>query len=333
MDILDSIAFAHHPHDKYAKIILQVREIALQIIEYVLDPEDFACIDLDSLTLSNTTFIDETLKETFADICYVGKTKTGEPFMINLIFEHKSDKPDKLEESIQEQLNRYIVNKRMEDRKQNKELALTIPILIYHGSAALEKETPATLFPKAPKNLLKYVPSFDYVILDISHLKDSEIETIKFVDLRNIFLAFKYSRNEKYLAEHWKKVIIFAAQTVKTFPLNIIVQATFFYMVHVSQTVNKKAKNYEQEFTPEEQSLLPFLPEFLVDSFKKGIEEGIEKGLEEGMEKGLEEGMEKGIEKVLLTYMSKNPTLSNKQIADIFDIEVSFVEQLRKKLK
>ncbi len=75
LGVLDTTSFAHHPHDKYAKIILQVREIALQIIEYVLDPEDFACIDLDSLTLSNTTFIDETLKETFADICYVGKTK------------------------------------------------------------------------------------------------------------------------------------------------------------------------------------------------------------------------------------------------------------------
>jgi hypothetical protein len=45
------------------------------------------------------------------------------------------------------------------------------------------------------------------------------------------------------LAEHWEKVIIFAAQTVKTFPLNIIVQATFFYIVHVSQTVNKKVKS------------------------------------------------------------------------------------------
>jgi flagellar biosynthesis/type III secretory pathway protein FliH len=124
-------------------------------------------------------------------------------------------------------------------------------------------------------------------------------------------------------------------------------------MVHVSQTVNKKAKNYEQEFSPEEQSLLPFLPEFLVDSFKKGKEEGIEvgmekgievgiekgievgmeKGIEVGIEKGIEVGMEKGMEKVLLTYMAKNPTLSNKQIADNFDIEVSLVEQLRKKLK
>jgi hypothetical protein len=313
LDELGDMSFVHHPHDKYAKIILQVREIALQIIEYALDPEDFACIDLDSLTLSNTTFIDETLKETFADICYTGMTKTGEPFMINLIFEHKSDKPDKLEESSQEQLNRYILNKRMEDRKQHKDLVLSIPILLYHGSAALEKETLATLFPKAPQNLLKYVPTFDYVILDISHLKDSEIEAIKFIDLRNIFLAFKYSRNEKYLAEHWKKVIIFAAQTVKNSPLNIIVKATFFYMVHVSQTVSKKAKNYETEFTPEEQRSLPFIPEFLADSYNKGKAEG-------------------KVE-VLLVYIAKNPMQSDKQIADIFDIEVSFVQQLRKMLK
>jgi flagellar biosynthesis/type III secretory pathway protein FliH len=131
------------------------------------------------------------------------------------------------------------------------------------------------------------------------------------------------------LAEHWKKVIIFAAQTVKTFPLNIIVQATFFYMVHVSQTVNKKAKNYEKEFTPEEQSLLPFLPEFLADSFKKGKEEGKAEGIVEGKAEGKEEGKAE----VLLAYITKNPMQSNKQIADIFDVTVSFVEQLRKKLK
>jgi Putative transposase, YhgA-like len=201
-EVMDTMSFLHHPHDKYAKIVLQVREIALQIIEYALDPADFECIDLDSLRLSNTTFIDEYLRESFADICYEGTTKSDEPCTINILIENKSDKPDKSEESNLEQLNRYISNKWVEDRKQGRNLALTIPILLYHGSAELKKDTPATLFPKASQNLLRYVPSFDYVILDISHLKDSEIEAIKFIDLRNIFLAFKYGRNEKYLAEH-----------------------------------------------------------------------------------------------------------------------------------
>jgi hypothetical protein len=330
LEVMDSMSFLHQPHDKYAKVILQVREIALQIIEYALDPADFECIDVESLKLSNTTFIDEYLRESFADICYEGMTKTVEPFMINLLFENKGDKPSKSVESNYEQLNRYIANKWLEDRKQGRNLALSIPILLYHGQAPLKKETPATLFPKASQNLLRYVPSFDYVILDISHLKDSEIEAIKFINLRNIFLAFKYSRNEKYLEEHWKKVIIFAAQTAENSSLNIIIKATFLYMVHVSQTVSKKSKNIENELEPDEKaSLLPFIPEFFVESFTKGRAEGIA----EGEKRGEKKGEKKGMEKMLFAYIAKNPTLSDLQIAESFDIEVAFVQRLRKKLK
>jgi hypothetical protein len=66
---------------------------------------------------------------------------------------------------------------------------------------------------------------------------------------------------------------------------------------------------------------LPFIPEFLVDSFKKG------------MEKGEKRGEKRGMEKVLLAYIAKNPMLSDQQIADSFDIEVAFVQRLRKKVK
>jgi len=93
-------------------------------------------------------------------------------------------------------------------------------------------------------------------------------------------------------------------------------------MAHLSQTVNKKSKNIENELEPEElESLLPFIPEFFVDSFKKGWAEGIA------------DGEKRGIEKLLLAYIAKNPTLSDQQIADSFDIKVAFVQRLRKKVK
>jgi hypothetical protein len=93
-------------------------------------------------------------------------------------------------------------------------------------------------------------------------------------------------------------------------------------MVHISQTVSKKSKNIENELEPDEKgSLLPFIPEFLVDSFKKG------------MEKGEKRGEKRGMEKLLRAYIAKNPTLSDLQIADSFDIEVTFVQRLRKILK
>jgi hypothetical protein len=39
------------------------------------------------------------------------------------------------------------------------------------------------------------------------------------------------------------------------------------------------------------------------------------------------------MEKVLLAYIAKNPMLSDLQIAESFDIEVAFVQRLRKKVK
>jgi hypothetical protein len=82
-------------------------------------------------------------------------------------------------------------------------------------------------------------------------------------------------------------------------------------MVHVSQTVNKKAKNYKKEFTPEEQSLLPFLPEFLVDSFKKGIEEGMEKGMEKVLLHTWQKIQRSATSKLQITLILKFRLLNN----------------------
>ena len=101
-------------------------------------------------------------------------------------------------------------------------------------------------------------------------------------------------------------------------------------MAHVSQTANKKSKNIENELEPEElESLLPFIPEFLVDSFKKGWLEGRRR--RERRDEKIGEKI--GMEKMLLIFISKNPMLSDQQIADSFDIKVAFVQRLRKKVK
>ena len=101
-------------------------------------------------------------------------------------------------------------------------------------------------------------------------------------------------------------------------------------MVHVSQKVNKKSKNIENELEPDEKaSLLPFIPEFFVESFTKGRAEGIA----EGEKRGEKKGEKKGMEKMLFAYIAKNPTLSDLQIAESFDIDVAFVQRLRKKVK
>ena len=75
----------------------------------------------------------------------------------------------------------------------------------------------------------------------------------------------------------------------------------------------------------------------IIETIKKiEREEGFEKGLVKGREKGIEEGMEKGIEKgkwEVIENLIIKLGLSDKQVADIAEMPVSFVKKIRASLK
>jgi hypothetical protein len=75
----------------------------------------------------------------------------------------------------------------------------------------------------------------------------------------------------------------------------------------------------------------------IIETIKKiereeGIEIGREKGIEEGLEKGIEKGIEKGKREVIENLITKLG-LSDKQVADIAEMPVSFVKKVRASLK
>ena len=91
---IDLLAFKHQPHDKYAKFVLQTREVALELLQFSLPEQVLSEIDLNTLELSQDSFIDNKLSAHFSDVCYVGQTNAQKPLRIAIVFEHKSAKPD-----------------------------------------------------------------------------------------------------------------------------------------------------------------------------------------------------------------------------------------------
>jgi flagellar biosynthesis/type III secretory pathway protein FliH len=89
--------------------------------------------------------------------------------------------------------------------------------------------------------------------------------------------------------------------------------------------------------TTEKEQTLPYVLQLYKEWSEKGMEKGIEKGIEIGTEKGIEIGTEKGIEigteKAISFFMKKNPSLTNEQVADMFEVSVETVQEIRKKLK
>jgi predicted transposase/invertase (TIGR01784 family) len=332
---LDPLAFMHQPHDKYARFVLQNPSVALELIQFGLAPDACAAIDLDSLELSEDSFIDARLRAHFSDICYTGTTKSEKPLRISIIFEHKSERSGW---SALEQLNRYICNVWSSDLRRGRPFSLTIPILVYHGKEPIEKERPATMFPDAPTDLLPFVPSFDYVLLDIARMSDEALESLRFLMLRNVFLAFKHGRDEKNMGQNWKKIIIFAPELRDQNRHLELFQATIIYMSRISSVFNEKIEDMDNVLSAAEaQVVKPYVIRLYEEGMEKGIEKGMEKGIEKGMEKGIEKGMEKGIEKgdsfgfarAILTFLKKNPDWSDQQVAQVFEVDLALVKSLR----
>lgn len=320
---LDPLSFLHQPHDKYARFVLQTKAAAVQLMQFCLPERVAGNIEFGSMELSDDSFIDARLRNHFSDICYRGKTKQASPIQISIIIEHKSAPPDT---PITEQLLRYISNIWHNDIRQKRRLSLTIPILLYHGERPLEKEDSALLFPDAPQDLLPYVPSFAYAILDIANITDTVLENLNFLLLRNILLALKHSRNADYIDKYWEKIVIFAP-TVRSESISTqIWQATILYLGRTSKVFNKKIKEMDNLLSTSEK--LEFKPFFL-----SLIEEGMEKGIEKGIEKGKEQGIQQGMAQLLSSFIRKNPDVNDKTLAELFDIDESLVRRVRAQIQ
>lgn len=191
------------------------------------------------------------------------------------------------------------------------------------SSAPLKKETPDVLFPNLSKDLVAYLPFFEYEIIDIKRISDERIEKLEFLLIRNILLALKHGRDEIYLQQNWQKIVIFAPQLRNQIMYVEIFRATILYINRISPTVNQKIK--EMDSNPGTTT------EF--EAFKPYFVELFEKGMEQGIEKGMEKGMEKGQLTMLLAFIKKNPTWSDDQIAAMFDIDPALVTRARKQTK
>ena len=333
---LQHLSFVKNPHDKYARYSLQIRELAIAFFQYALSDAIKSLLDWDSLQLSNDSFIDEHLQGHYTDICYTGSTLDSQPFRISLLLEHKSEPPKSGE--ITEQIGRYIFNGRREDIKNKRPLTLIIPIVLYHGTQRLRAETPLTIFPSVPSTLHKYVPAFEYEIVDLVSRSEEDLNEIDFSPLRHFLLALKYSRNEKKIALFWTDFLNFAASVDGQLVYIRFVIVTARYLSTTSKTFQKRISNMNTATaTREEKVFHSILEDRFEEAWTKGIEQGVKQGVEIGVKQGVEIGVKQGVEIgvkqgveiVVRTFIIKNPQLTDQQIAEIFDLPQDFVKKVR----
>jgi Putative transposase, YhgA-like len=210
-----------NPHDKFFKESFSRLEVAKSFIEEVFPKDLRDNINLNALQLTNASYIDDMLKEHFADLVYETEYQ-GVKASITLLFEHKS-----YQENFPEwQLMRYMTNIWGEEQKQSteeeknkksKQPSLVIPIIIHHGETAWKKTSMKACFGNPPAELLRFLPEFDYLLFSLNDFEDYQIANFKNDFLATAAMLLKHSRDEK---EKFLQIEDFLIEKLRAFDIS-----------------------------------------------------------------------------------------------------------------
>ncbi len=161
-------------HDLYFKNSLSEPGVAADFVAHYLPGEVAAALDLDTLALSDGSFVDERLRDQHSDLLFsAGLREGGGEALVYLLFEHKS----RVQRAASMQLLRYCLAVWERDLRAEPKLPLRtiIPVLVYHGRARWTAPTEIGELFGGPQALRRYRPQFGFALLDLGSLAEADV--------------------------------------------------------------------------------------------------------------------------------------------------------------
>ncbi len=300
------------PHDRFFKLIFSEPSQAAALLRGALPAGLKELLDLDSLKLDNNSYVDDRLKEHFADLVFDCNCHSPALSMkLVLLIEHKSY----VSPHIHLQLLRYMLQIWEKMETNGEPLQPVIPLVVYHGQARWRAIPFWRYFADTfPENLLPYLPSFEYVYLNLEEKPVEDIQITfenKFVFQTLLLMKFIRQPNlDQYIDQ-----IFFGAKVDGEEE-----QVTRFFRKFITY-IYQCSKMEKQAIEKIEQSLVEYW----------GYEPGspAEQLLNEGRAAGREEGREEGREAIVRSMMGKGFT--GAEIANLTDLPLEEVAQMMAK--
>jgi len=325
-------------HDVFFKQVFSRRDEVVSFVKAELEPAILKDLDLESLMIDTNSYIDENLKEYFSDIVYNCNYKKNKELKLTLLFEHKT----KQSGCIYLQLLRYMLNiwqfepkkserkteegrtEKGKKKKKEQKLPFVIPFVVYQGKHKWKIRNFASYFEGIDESLLKYLPDFKFLLLDLSQKSDAEIEEIydniylqaclllmkkamqqiKESDLLLIFKQLDYILNLPQGEDMFRALLIYAIQNTDL----------------PTEQINEKI-NFINENTGGT----------VMSTYDKLINQGIEIGSERGRQEGIEIGSERGRQEGEIVGIEKGKRIAavNGFIAGLEEKTISIISGLQ----
>ncbi|MEM7530866.1 MAG: Rpn family recombination-promoting nuclease/putative transposase [Chloroflexota bacterium] len=277
-----------NPHDSFFRSLFSVIEYVRQFIEGFLPSEVVDLFVLDSLTYLKETYTDEKLAQHMTDMLFQislqgqlddeGKPQTAE---IYLLFDHKSHP----ESTILEQFLRYMNQRWQFDRENGVKPRVIIPIVFYHGKEGWHvKRKFANTFEHVDPALHKFIPNFEYILINVGKTPDKKIEQlVSSGALQSGLLALKYIFDKELESKLIQILTPLQRARLTMEKLRPYLESVLRYLSGTKNPVSDEAitKSVRTVFA-EEAEIMDTIFERLAE---RSREEGIEIGLKEAERK------------------------------------------------
>jgi predicted transposase/invertase (TIGR01784 family) len=279
------------PHDKFFKDVFSRPEVAQDFCRHYLPREIVKLLNLSTLTQAKDSFVDENLRESFSDLLFKIKLKTGRDIYIYILFEHKSHR----DPMVLFQILRSEVKIWDNDRKQrgNSKLRPIIPLVIYHGRRKWNVPLDFHSLFLWTEGMEKYLPQFEYLLFDIPRMKDEQIGGDAL--LKALLMVLKYIKQRDPREKAARIATAFRELKDKRSDIEEILYTVLLYLYQTIKAEDQTQVQQEFERTLREGAeIMPTLAEYYI---QQGIEEGRKEGKQEGLQEGLQQGLQRGIQK------------------------------------
>jgi len=292
-------------HDKYFKEIFSRKEEMSDFITNAL-PQIAQFINIDTLQLDTTQYIDKKLQIGYSDIVYNCVYKNKIELKIALLFEHKSQ----TEDFPHLQLLGYMLKIWQTNIKQKQHLMPVIPILFYHGSEDWNNKKFEDYFIGIDETLKKYLPTFDYELINTKNFSDEQIKQMfQMLSLKTGILIMKHIFDEPdTLINELESIFENLQHLLETENGRNLFETTVIYLF-------SNMKNDKQKVT---------------DKLRQISNKGGEIALtiaQQYEKKGELIGMEKTIRKIAITMIKQG--FDNETIEKCIDLSIMQIELLR----
>ena len=269
-----------NPHDKLFKATFSEKELVIDFIKHFLPAVISEKIDLDALTLLPNSYIGPSLKGFYSDIVY--RTQLGGGgIQIALLFEHKSY----VEPYPHLQVLRYMVEAWFQMIGQKEKIKPIIPIVFYHGEENWLYKPFLSYFDPIDPILSPFMPTFDYLLADMSQWSDEQLEGMSMGIIQQALLLFKHGRDSNYMHQYFQKLFSSLESYSKNNQYTNLIISFSVYIIAVGG-ISKK------DFVKLVQELPPTINEHIMTTYEQIIKEGEKRGEKRGIAIGKKLGEE-----------------------------------------